>query len=77
MESKIFANFVIIRVNDNMEERNDIVIYKSEDGLVKVEAMVDPVNETIWANQKAIAALFNVTVPNISCHFKKVFGSGE
>lgn len=26
-----------------------------------MEAMVDPVNETIWANQKAIAALFDVT----------------
>lgn len=60
-----------------MEERNDIVIYKSEDGLVRMEAMVDPVNETIWANQKAIAALFDVTVPNISYHFKKIFESGE
>lgn len=60
-----------------MEERNDIVIYKSEDGLVKMEAMVDPVNETIWANQKVIAALFDVTVPNISYHFKKIFKSGE
>jgi hypothetical protein len=60
-----------------MEERNDIVIYKSEDGLVKMEAMVDPVHETIWANQKAIAALFDVTVPNISYHFKKIFESGE
>ena len=77
MESKTFANFVIVRENDNMEERNDIVIYKSEDGLVKIEAMVDPVNETIWANQKAIAALFDVTVPNISYHFKKIFESGE
>jgi len=77
MESKTFANFVIVRENDNMEERNDIVIYKSEDGLVKMEAMVDPVNETIWANQKAIAALFDVTVPNISYHFKKIFESGE
>lgn len=54
-----------------MEERNDIVIYKSEDGLVKMEAMVDPVNETIWANQKAIAALFDVTVPNISYHSRR------
>ncbi len=35
-----------------MEERNNIVIYMSEDGLVKMEALVDPVNETIWANQK-------------------------
>ena len=60
-----------------MEERNDIVIYKSEDGLVKMEAMVDPANETIWANQKAIAALFGVTVPNISYHLGRIFKSGE
>lgn len=60
-----------------MEKRNDIVIYKSEDGLVRMEAMVDTVNETIWANQKAIAALFDVTVPNISYHLKKIFESGE
>ena len=56
-----------------MEERNDIVIYKSEDGLVMMEAMVDPANETIWANQKAIAALFGVTVPNISYHLGRIF----
>lgn len=60
-----------------MEERNDIVIYRSEDGLVKMEALVDPSGETIWATQKAIAALFDVTVPNISYHFKKIFQSGE
>ena len=60
-----------------MEERNDIVIYRSEDGLVKMEAMVDPKNETIWATQKAIAALFGVSIPNISYHFKRIFQSGE
>ena len=60
-----------------MEERNDIVIYKSEDGLVKMEAMVDPVNETIWANQKAIAALFDCTKQNVSYHRGKIFASGE
>lgn len=53
-------------MNDTMEERNDIVIYKSEDGLVKMEAMVDPENETIWASQKAIAALFDCTKQNVS-----------
>lgn len=51
-----------------MEERNDIVIYKSEDGLVKMEAMVDPENETIWASQKAIAVLFDCTKQNVSYH---------
>jgi len=60
-----------------MEKRNDIVIYQSEDGLVKMEAMVDPAGETIWATQKAIAALFGVTIPNVSYHFRRIFESGE
>ena len=51
-----------------MEERNDIVIYKTEDGLVKIEAMVDPSNETIWESQKAIAALFGCTKQNVVYH---------
>ena len=60
-----------------MEERSDIVIYQSEDGLVKMEAMVDPLGDTIWATQKAIAALFGVTIPNVSYHFRRIFESGE
>lgn len=60
-----------------MEERKDIVIYQSDDGLVKMEAMVDPSGETIWATQKAIASLFEVTIPNISYHFRRIFQSGE
>ncbi len=60
-----------------MQERNDIVIYRSEDGLVKVEAMVDHAGETIWASQRAIAELFGVTVQNISYHLLKIFNSGE
>ena len=60
-----------------MEERNDIVIYQSQDGLVKMEALVDPSGETIWASQKAIAALFGVSVPNISYHLRNIFQSGE
>ena len=57
-----------------MEEKNDIVIYQSEDGLVKMEAMVDPANETIWASQKAIAALFDKDVSDISRHIRNVYG---
>ena len=56
---------------------NDVVIYQSADGLVKMEAIVDASNETIWATQKAMAELFGVTVPNISYHFKRIFSSGE
>ena len=53
------------------------MIYQSSDGLVKMEAIVDASNETIWATQKAMAELFGVTVPNISYHFKRIFASGE
>lgn len=60
-----------------MEKRNDIVIYQSEDGLVKMEAMVDPAGETIWATQKAIAALFGVTTAAINQHLKNIFAEGE
>ena len=57
--------------------KNEIVIYQSGDGSVKMEAVVDAANETVWATQKAIAQLFGVSVPNISYHFKKIFSSGE
>lgn len=60
-----------------MEERKDIVIYQSDDGLVKMEAMVDPSGETIWATQKAIASLFSVDVSGISRHINKILDIGE
>lgn len=50
--------------------KNEIVIYQSGDGSVKMEAVVDAANETVWATQKAIAQLFGVSVPKISYHFK-------
>ena len=60
-----------------MEERKDIVIYQSEDGLVKMEAMVDASNETIWATQKAIAKLFATTPQNITTHIGNIYQVGE
>ena len=32
----------------------NVVIYPSSDGLIKMTAIVDASNETIWATQKAI-----------------------
>ena len=71
------VSIICVKKSCPMEERNDIVIYKTEDGLVKIEAMVDPSNETIWASQKAIAALFGCTKQNVSYHMGKIFASGE
>jgi prophage maintenance system killer protein len=56
---------------------NDVVIYQSGDGLVKMEALVDAANETIWATQKAMASLFACSKQNVSYHLNKIFSSGE
>lgn len=42
-----------------------------------MEAMVDPVKETIWASQRAIASLFACTKQNVSYHLGKIFSSRE
>lgn len=59
-----------------MEERNDIVIYQSQDGLVKMEALVDPSGETIGASQKAIAAMFHYQSTDISSQALLAFYMG-
>ena len=56
---------------------NDVVIYQSADGLVKIEAMIDPSNETIWATQKAMASLLGVDRTVITRHLSNIFKEGE
>ena len=49
----------IIRADlKNFFMENNVVIYQSNDGLVKMKALVDAANETIWATQKAMTQLF-------------------
>ena len=60
-----------------MKERNDIVIYKSEDGLVTMEALIDPTGETIWASQRAMAELFGVNSQAITRHLQHIYEEGE
>ena len=54
-----------------------IVIYQSEDGLVKMEAFIDAQLDTIWATQKAMASLFGVTTAAINQHLKNIYEEGE
>ena len=61
----------------SMEKKNNIVIYQSEDGLVKMEAFIDAQLDTIWATQKAMAALFGVTTAAINQHLKNIYEEGE
>ncbi len=60
---------------DNMENKGEILIYKSPDGSVSIDAHLE--DETIWLTQKGMAELFGVKTPAISKHLKNIFKEGE
>ena len=59
-----------------METKHDeIVIYQSEDGLIKVDVLFE--NETVWLTQQQMSLLFQKDISVISRHIKNIFEEGE
>lgn len=59
-----------------MEERHDeIVIYQSEDGLIKVDVLFE--NETVWLTQHQMAVLFGKATSTINEHIKNIYEEGK
>ena len=56
-------------------EKQNIVIYQSADGKIKVDCRFD--NETAWLTQAQIAQLFGRDVSVVSRHIKNIFREGE
>lgn len=56
-------------------ELNQITIYETPDGKVRIEVRFE--NENLWLSQKLMAELFDVKVPTINEHLKNVFDRGE
>ena len=56
-------------------DENNIVIYQAEDGRTEIDIRLE--NETLWLNQKQIAALFEVDRTVITRHIKNVYAEGE
>ena len=55
--------------------KNNIIMYTSKDGVIKVDTTI--VDDTIWMSQNELAKLFDTTKNNISMHMKNIFASGE
>ena len=55
--------------------KNNMIIYVSKDGQVKVDVNVQ--NEDIWMSQDIMAKLYGTTKNNISIHLKNIFNEGE
>ena len=54
---------------------NNMIIYTSKDGNIKVD--VNVLDESIWMSQDTIAKLYDTTKNNISIHMKNIFEEGE
>lgn len=56
-------------------QTNDIVIYESGDGAVRLSVQLD--EETVWLTQQQMSALFGRDASTISRHIANVFDEGE
>lgn len=54
---------------------NQIVLFQSQDGRVRLEVNRD--EQTVWLRQEQIAELFDKERTNIGRHIAKIFGEGE
>lgn len=57
------------------EKNNQIIIYSTADGEMKLEVKLE--NETVWLSQKQMAELFNCSTDNISLHLQNIYNEAE
>lgn len=57
------------------DNRGEIVLYKSEDGNIKVDVLMQ--NETVWLNQGQLCDLFQKSKATISEHIRNIFEEKE
>ena len=58
-----------------MEEKQDIIIYKTQDGKTAVSLYAK--DGSVWMNQQQMAELFDTSVPNISMHISNILDDNE
>ncbi|MDI6767517.1 MAG: virulence RhuM family protein [Bacteroidota bacterium] len=62
-------------MNEIQPQFNDILLYTSQDGSIKIEVIYN--EETFWLSQKKMAELFGKDVRTINDHIKNIFEEGE
>ena len=59
----------------DLEDINNLLIYKSEDGNIIVDAIYR--DETLWLTKKGMSKVFDCSTDNISLHLKNIFKDNE
>jgi len=60
---------------NTQDKNNQIIIYNTADGEIKIEVKMK--DETVWLSQKQMAELFDKDVRTVNEHIKNVFSEGE
>lgn len=58
-----------------MEINNQITLYQTEDGKIKIGVLFS--DEKFWLTQKLMAKLFETTVANVNMHLRNIFQAKE
>lgn len=66
---------VVIATGFLMDNRGEIIIYQTEDGLTKINVNLQ--NESVWLSLDQMAELFQRDKSTISRHIKNIFIEGE
>jgi len=57
------------------ENKSNILIYQTEDGVTKIETRL--LDETVWLTQAQLCELFQKSKSTVSEHLKNIFEEGE
>lgn len=58
-----------------MEQKTELVIFKVQDGNIKLDVKLE--DETVWLTQNQMSELFQTTKQNVSLHLNNVFKEWE
>lgn len=61
----------------DLDNQSNFIFYQGQDGHIHVQVIVDVQSETVWASQKTLCELFDVTKSTISEHTANIFETGE
>lgn len=62
-------------MNEELNNKGNIIIYQTADGLTKIDVKVE--NDTVWLSLDQMAELFQRNKSTISRHIKNIFEEGE
>lgn len=58
-----------------MEDKGEIIIYQTEDGLTHIEVKIE--EETVWLSQQQMAELYQTSRTNVVEHIKHIYDENE